>query len=52
MPYGGVAERGRLRLYTKTLDEAVEKVARDKRSSLLQKFVNYGRKKFYRIGPR
>jgi hypothetical protein len=24
---------------------------RDKRSSLLQKFVNYGRKKFYKIGP-
>jgi hypothetical protein len=24
----------------------------DKRSSLLQKFVNYGEKKFYNIGPR
>ncbi len=28
------------------------KLARDKRSSLLRKFVNYGRKKFYNIGPR
>ncbi len=27
------------------------KFARDKHSSLLQKFVNYGRKKFYNIGP-
>jgi len=25
--------------------------ARDKHSSLLRKFVNYGRKKFYDIGP-
>jgi hypothetical protein len=28
------------------------KFDRDKRSSLLRKFVNYGRKKFYNIGPR
>jgi hypothetical protein len=27
-------------------------LASDKHSSSLQKFVNYGRKKFYRIGPR
>jgi hypothetical protein len=26
-------------------------LARDKHSSLLQKFVNYGRKIFYNIGP-
>ncbi len=26
-------------------------LAMDKRYSFLQKFVNYGRKKFYRIGP-
>jgi hypothetical protein len=27
-------------------------LARDKHSSLLRKFVNYGRKKFYNIKPR
>jgi hypothetical protein len=30
----------------------LEKLARDKHSSVLPKFVNYGRKKFYNIGPR
>ncbi len=30
----------------------LERLARDKHSSLLQKFVNYGQKKFYNIGPR
>jgi hypothetical protein len=30
---------------------SLERLARDKHSSLLQKFVNYGRKKFYRIVP-
>ncbi len=30
----------------------LERFARDKHSSLLRKLVNYGRKKFYRIGPR
>jgi hypothetical protein len=30
----------------------IDKLARDKHSSLLQKFVNYGRKTFYNIGPR
>ncbi len=29
----------------------LEKLGKDKRSSLLRKFVTYGRKKFYRIGP-
>ncbi len=29
----------------------LERLARDKRSSLLPKFVNYVRKKFYDIGP-
>jgi len=29
----------------------LEKLAEDKRSSLLPKFVTYGRKKFYNIGP-
>ncbi len=28
-----------------------QRLAVDKRSSLLRKFVNYGRKKFYNIGP-
>ncbi len=30
----------------------LERSASDKNSSLLRKFVNYGRKKFYNIGPR
>jgi hypothetical protein len=30
----------------------MERLAGDKHSSLLQKFVTYGRKKFYNIGPR
>ncbi len=30
----------------------LEKLARDKHSSLLQRFVTYGRKKFYNIMPR
>jgi hypothetical protein len=29
----------------------LEKLARDKHSSLVQKFVNYEQKKFYDIGP-
>ncbi len=29
----------------------MERLAKDKHSSLLQKFVTYGRKKFDRIGP-
>jgi hypothetical protein len=29
----------------------LEKSVRDKRSSLLRKFITYGRKKFYNIGP-
>ncbi len=29
----------------------MEKSVRDKHSSLLQTFVNYGREKFYNIGP-
>jgi hypothetical protein len=29
----------------------LEGVARDKRSSLIQKLVNYGRKKFYNMTP-
>jgi hypothetical protein len=29
----------------------LENLANDKSSNLVQKFVNYGRKKFYNIGP-
>ncbi len=29
----------------------LERIAREKRSSFLQKFVNYGQKKFYNLGP-
>ncbi len=29
----------------------MEKLARDRHSSLVRRFVNYGRKKFYYIGP-
>jgi hypothetical protein len=29
----------------------LDRLAKDKRSSLLLKFENYGRKKFYKIGP-
>ena len=29
----------------------LEELAKDKHSSLLRKFVNYGRKKFYNTGP-
>ncbi len=29
----------------------LEKLAKDKHSSLFQTFVKYGRKKFYKIGP-
>jgi len=29
----------------------LERLARDKHSSLLQKYVNYGHKKFYNTGP-
>jgi hypothetical protein len=43
-------------LYVRLLDLAhkhktrLAKLARDKHSSLLRTFVNYGRKKFYEIG--
>jgi hypothetical protein len=30
----------------------LERLARDKHSSLLRKYVNYGNKKFYSAGPR
>ncbi len=31
--------------------EELERLARGKHSNLLRKFVNYGQKKFYNIGP-
>jgi hypothetical protein len=42
-----VLHLGRLRPYLQIL----ERLARDKHPSLLQKSVNYGRKKFYSTGP-
>jgi len=42
---------GRLHPFSQTLAR-LERLASDKRSSLLQIFVNYGRKKTYNIGPR
>jgi hypothetical protein len=40
---------GRLLHYPQT---RLERLARDKHTSLLRTFVNYGRKKFYNIGAR
>ncbi len=37
--------------YPQTLDQPGKGLARDKHSSLLQKSVNYVRKKFYTTGP-
>jgi hypothetical protein len=34
------------------LENKLERLARDKHSSLLQTLINYGRKKFYNNGPR
>ncbi len=36
--------------FTREHQTRLEKLARDKHSSLLQKFITYGRKKFYNIG--
>ncbi len=41
-------QTGRLLLYQQT---RLEKLARDKHASLLQKFVTYNRKNLYNIGP-
>jgi hypothetical protein len=41
----------RLEPYHQKFGKALERSARDKHSSLLRKFVNYRRKKFYNIGP-
>ncbi len=43
---------GQAPLLTCKLKTRLEKLARDKRYSLLREFVTYGRKKFYNIGPR
>ncbi len=37
--------------FTNTHETKLERLSRDKHSSLLRTFVNYGRKKFYNIGP-
>jgi hypothetical protein len=38
-------------IFDAKLYSGVERLARDKRSSLLWKFITYGRKKFYNIAP-
>ncbi len=40
-----------LKIQPNRIFTALEKFARDKHSSLLRKLINYGRKKFYNIGP-
>ncbi len=40
------------KLFEGELYTGLERLDRDKHSSLLQKFVNYGQKSFYNIGPR
>jgi hypothetical protein len=39
------------RLLTSPTKTRLERLARNRHSSLLQKFINYGEKKFYNIGP-
>jgi hypothetical protein len=45
-----VLHSGRLQPYPQSLHR-LERLARDKHSNLSPKFVNYGQKKFYNIGP-
>jgi hypothetical protein len=55
LPYCGASERCFIHLGSGLTSKhwaRLERLARDKHSSLLQKTVNYGRKKFYNIGPR
>jgi hypothetical protein len=47
----GASLGGKLLSCSQTLD-LLERLARVKHAGLLQAFVNYGRKKFYNIGPR
>jgi hypothetical protein len=47
--YGALLEG---RLLTLPANTRLEKLARDRHSSLLPKFVNYGQKRFYNMGPR
>jgi hypothetical protein len=44
--------KGRLPAHTRKRYTRLERLARDKHSSLLRTLINYGRKKFYNIGPR
>ncbi len=55
LPQNGAPERCFTRLSSSLAykqQTRLEWIARDKHSSLLQKFVNYGQKKFHNIGPR
>jgi hypothetical protein len=54
LPYSGAPERFFNRVgscFTNRHYTKLERLAMDKHSSLLRTFVNYGRKKFYNIGP-
>ncbi len=53
VPYSGAPERCFIRVvsgFTRKHQTELERLARDKHSSLLQTFVNYGCEKFYKIG--
>ncbi len=55
LPYSGVFERGFICLGSNLISShysRLERLARDKHSSLLRKSLNYGQKKVYNIGPR
>ncbi len=54
LPYSNAIQRFFNRVsscFTNRHQTWLERLALDKHSSLLRKFVNYGRKKFYNIGP-
>jgi hypothetical protein len=46
-----LAHGGKLKYRRNIPKNQLEMLVREKHSSLLQKFVNYAGKKFYRIGP-
>ncbi len=55
LPQNGAPERCFICIgssITSKYQTSLERLARDKHSSVLRKFVNYGQKKFYNIGPR
>jgi hypothetical protein len=55
IPYNGAPERCFIWLSSSLAykqQTRLERLFTDKHASLLRKFVNYGQKKFYNIGPR